>query len=98
MTMSEALISVVKERARQDDLWGEQNNDPVTWLVILMEEVGEIARAILSWRFDGPIGSRGGAIRDEAVQVAAVAVAMVECCDRNDWTKIRDEAREREGE
>ena len=38
---------VLAEQQRQDDKWGVQNHDDLTWLAILTEEVGETAQAIL---------------------------------------------------
>lgn len=77
-----ALRDVLAERKRQDAKWGEQNHDPFTYLTILTEEVGETAQAALSMRF----GSGDPAhLREEAVQVAAVALAIVECLDRQKW-------------
>ena len=43
-TMTDALQDVLKERKRQDAKWGAQEHDPITYLAILMEEVGEVAR------------------------------------------------------
>lgn len=40
-----ALIS--KERASQLEKWGEQHHSDERWLAILIEEVGEVAKAIL---------------------------------------------------
>lgn len=81
-----ALEAVAKERERQDAKWGIQDHAHEVWLAILGEEYGELARAILETRFDNGLEAkaRGGIanIRKEAVQVAAVAVAMVECLDR----------------
>jgi NTP pyrophosphatase (non-canonical NTP hydrolase) len=62
--------------------WGEQNHDPITYLAVLVEEVGELAQAGLHLRFGGP---KAEGLRDEAVQVAAVALAIVECLDRGKW-------------
>lgn len=75
-----ALDSILAERSWQDAKWGEQNHDPFTWVTILTEEVGELAQAALHVRFGGPAASF---LRKEAVQVAAVALAIVECLDRN---------------
>ncbi len=82
--MSTALQSVLEERGRQEAKWGEQNHDPFTYLTILTEEVGEFAQTALHTRFGG---REGGfvRIREEAVQVAAVALAIVECLDRGKW-------------
>lgn len=80
-----AVHSVLDERERQDDKWGVQNHDPVWWLAILTEEVGEVAQAALKLRFGGDFEERLRHLREECVQVAAVATAMVECIDRGDW-------------
>jgi NTP pyrophosphatase (non-canonical NTP hydrolase) len=82
------LAEVAQERGRQDGLWGEQNHDPFTWLAILGEEVGEVNRAALEAVFWERYGKPNrplqlaGHYREELIQVAAVAVAMVECLDR----------------
>lgn len=73
------LDDVSIERERQDAKWGVQNHSSFTWLAILGEEVGESNQAALKAHF----GNRGWAhYREELIQVAAVAVAMVECLDR----------------
>lgn len=38
---------IYKEREKQEYKWGVQNRSPEQWLIILMEEVGESAKAIL---------------------------------------------------
>lgn len=84
--MTRPLADVQNERDKQDKKWGEQNHDPVTWVAILMEEVGELAQTAIETEFVG-MGKHGGveSIRMEAVHVAAVAVAIVECLDRDKW-------------
>jgi len=83
MTPAEtALADVLAERDRQDAKWGEQNHDPFTYLAILSEEVGEFAQAALHLRFGGEAQNK---FRHEAVHMAAVALAMVECIDRKKW-------------
>lgn len=76
---SVSLQAVLDERRRQDAKWGEQNHPLPTWLMILGEEVGELSQAVLHQTFGGP---QAGNVRSEAVQVAAVGMAMVECLDR----------------
>jgi NTP pyrophosphatase (non-canonical NTP hydrolase) len=83
--MSKAVDSVLAERARQDAKWGEQNHDPFTYLTILVEEVGEFAQAALHHQFGGPAADN---MREEAVHVAAVALAIIECLDRDKWSWI----------
>ena len=82
-----AEIDIGIERSMQDEKWGVQNHSPEWWLAILMEEVGELAQAILETHFDkNPEHlTKGGVanIRHEAVQCAAVAMALIECIDRN---------------
>jgi NTP pyrophosphatase (non-canonical NTP hydrolase) len=58
------------ERQRQDAKWGQQHHPAAVWCAILMEEVGEVANAILD--------SRSTNLEDELIQVAAVSVAWLE--------------------
>lgn len=69
-----ALTEVVTERARQEQKWGEQNHAPDRWMTILGEEFGEACKGALEQDWDN--------YREELVQVAAVAVAAIECLDR----------------
>jgi NTP pyrophosphatase (non-canonical NTP hydrolase) len=75
-------LDVLSERCKQDSKWGEQNHDPFTYLTILGEEYGEACQAALHDRFGG---NEAGRLRDEMVQVAAVAFAIIECIDRDKW-------------
>jgi len=89
-----AICSVLNERKRQDKKWGVQDHTLEWWLAILMEEVGEMAEAILETHFKNTRWAKpekGGHknIRFEAVQVAAVALAMIECIDRDKKGEIR---------
>jgi len=72
--MKDPLQDIMEERARQDAKWGVQNHYPHTWLVILGEEVGEACQAAFEERFAD--------YRKELTQVAAVALAAIECLDR----------------
>jgi len=71
---SKALQDVLAERERQDLKWGVQNHEHLRWLAILGEEVGETNSAVLE--------SNAMQYRTEMVEVAAVALAAVECFDR----------------
>lgn len=90
LELGPALSDVVSERAAQDLKWGEQSHDHPTWLAILTEEVGEASEEVLNLRFPDASKRPGepyetlAALRDELVQVAAVAVAWVENIDRGD--------------
>jgi NTP pyrophosphatase (non-canonical NTP hydrolase) len=88
--MQSILDEIKEERKSQDAKWGEQNHDPFKWLCILGEEVGEVNAAVCNafhWqtpeRGFGPIELKN--YRAELIQVAAVAVSMVECLDRGKW-------------
>lgn len=74
MMDNELFSEILEERGRQDRKWGEQNHQDMRWMTILTEEVGEVAKEIL----EGEITKT----RAELVQVAAVAVAWLECIDR----------------
>jgi NTP pyrophosphatase (non-canonical NTP hydrolase) len=80
VVLNEAYRSIVDERDRQERKWGVQRHDMTVWLTVLSEEVGELAQAILHYR-ELMTDQRHDAIRAEAVQVAAVAVAMIEHLD-----------------
>lgn len=95
------IADITAERARQDAKFGEQNHPPQDWLAILMEEVGEFARAHMEVYYHAApepgmsaealasmkasFDAKRRQVREELVQVAAVAVAMLESCDRNRW-------------
>ncbi len=66
------------ERARQDATWGDQVHSPFVYATVLAEECGEVARAVHDIRFAG--GTRED-LRAELIQVAAVAVQIVERMD-----------------
>ncbi len=80
--MQEAVDRVIRERRRQIKLWGENSdNQAFEWMSILGEEFGELCEATNETFFkNGTHPERGGyeKIIKEAVEVAAVAVAIVE--------------------
>lgn len=80
-----ALHSVIWERVRQDKKFGEQNNSPLIWLPVLAEELGELSEAVVHTLYGGKYCGLKF-VRAEAVQVAAVALAFVECLDRARWS------------
>lgn len=85
-TIDKVIKDVLNERTRQNGLWGEQNHNPETWLMILGEEVGEANKAALETKFAEiykKVPADYTQFREELIQVAAVAIAMVECIDRN---------------
>jgi NTP pyrophosphatase (non-canonical NTP hydrolase) len=66
--LDEVIREVVRERWRQDAKWNVQHHSLEKWHLILSEEVGELAEAILEdeeWQ-------------EEATQVAAVVIAMIQ--------------------
>ena len=74
MSQIDIETEVLHERSRQDEKWGEQNHKPIVWAAILGEEQGEICKATLENRTDE--------YRQELIQLAAVAIAAIECLDR----------------
>jgi NTP pyrophosphatase (non-canonical NTP hydrolase) len=85
--LEDVIQAVIAERFHQEAKWGEQNHDPFTWLSILGEEVGECHNAALEARFKWAKEKNISVenLKEELIQVAAVAVAMVEALDRNRW-------------
>lgn len=73
---TDGVLSAVRaERERQDAKWGQQNHEALYWLGILMEEVGEAAKACIEGDFSE--------YAVEMVQVAAVAAGAIESFQRN---------------
>ena len=70
------------ERNAQDAKWGEQHHSDEKWLTILLEELGEAAKAVLE--------ENDGALLAEAVQVAAVLENWVTSRNFHDTPQIRD--------
>ena len=81
-----ALILVMTERQRQNELWGDQSgNHPFEWMSILGEEYGELCEAVNETFFKrGAHPEKGGfdRILKEATHVAAVSVAIMEAAQR----------------
>ncbi len=93
-TSNDILCEVLRERYRQDSKWGQQDHTFAVWLMILSEEFGEVAKEANEYHFakvktvQDIVNKtlRGRNYREELIQVAAVAVAMVESYDRNEGT------------
>lgn len=100
-----AVRMLLEERVRQDAKWGEQNHGPSDWILILQEEIGEFAQRALQRKFGGhsmhhlvacsACGDMDGChvpanLKCELIQAAAVALAMLECCERNQWHKTQE--------
>ena len=81
--MSTTINDVIEERKRQDYKWGQQNHHPIIWMSILTEEVGEAAKEANDIFFAN--AQRIEQLREELVQVAAVAIAAIESLDRGLW-------------
>jgi NTP pyrophosphatase (non-canonical NTP hydrolase) len=78
-----AVHDVIRERERQIDMWGEdiereELHTMYELFTILGEEVGEVARAILSMRINTPESSTIRDVYKETCEVAAVAVRLME--------------------
>lgn len=69
--------AVLKERQRQNKIWGIQRHDYGTWLKILVEEVGEVAQAMQAQNGWGK-ESDAQDLYEECIHVAAVASAIAE--------------------
>jgi hypothetical protein len=91
-----ALIDVVDERRRQEDIGARKRTAGIDWrscadpdmaggddrrLAVLGEEFGEVARALLEREFALTGEIIDAHLRTELVQVAAVALAWIEAID-----------------
>ena len=73
-----ALMDVSAERRRQVETWGVQSLSWPEWILVLTEEMGEAAQAANVAHFQGVAIDH---LREELVQVAAVAVQIIEAID-----------------
>lgn len=77
MINTKTIDAISDERELQDKEHGVPNNEDKDWALILMEEVGEVAKEVLC----GGRPQRAYELRQELIQVAAVAVAWIEDID-----------------
>lgn len=86
-----AVRLMLAERRRQDRKFGKQDHDPAWWMVIMGEEFGETCEAVCEYRWSeaGPSNkTRMQRIQhaiDEASQVSAVGIAMIQSIMRAAW-------------
>ncbi len=87
MATEDILEEVRQERINQDEVFGmmPRRDTPSGWLAVLAEEFGEYARDVNDKRFEN--GEYRDNMRNELVQVAAVAVAAIEDLDEQYWEK-----------
>ena len=85
--LNDILSEIANERVRQNAKWGIQNHSPIEWIAILGEEFGEAAKEALENHFKYANNEGLANYRKELIQVAAVAVQMIECLDRNEKLK-----------
>lgn len=78
------LNELLRERKRQHKHFGQQNHDFPVFLAILQEEIGEASKAWLQANFEKVEHKQilTDELRNELVQIAAVAVQMIEAHDR----------------
>jgi NTP pyrophosphatase (non-canonical NTP hydrolase) len=88
--MTKIFEEIKQERKKQDKKWGIQNHIPIEWCAILGEETGEVQKEALETHFNFKYYRKKrdyAKYRKELIQVAAVAIAMIECLDRNNKEK-----------
>ena len=78
--MGGVISDVLAERKRQDEKWGGPTHDDAhtaqEWCCILAEHAGHFSGLTLG-------GANLAQMRAEAVQIAAITLAIVESIDRN---------------
>jgi len=95
MSQTSIIEEVLSERKRQNVVFGEQNHSPERWVSILMEEVGSAAKQANKFHAAGKeLSLRKYEI--EAIQVAAVAMAALECLERGKWQVQRKDLKQQE--
>lgn len=89
MISDDTLEAIYRESLLQDEKWGLQDHEPEIWLAILVEEVGELAQAMLADRFDKGHDvkmndSHSDSMETEAIQIGAVAGQFVDAVIRRE--------------
>lgn len=72
--IDEVFDAIKAECERQKEKWGVQDHFSFVWYTILMEEIGEVAKAILEHDYE--------LMRKELIQCAAVIVSWLTSEDR----------------
>lgn len=93
--------NITDERIRQNVKWcngsrtGVQRHNIDRWNLILGEERGEVEQAILDVDYAGnkDVDARMAHLREELIQVAAVAVAILERIDEADVALLEPEGK-----
>jgi nicotinamide riboside kinase len=78
-----ALHDVLQERTRQLKKWGTQNHDAFKWSAILGKEYGKVCKSIVDLNINEDDVEAWKNYRKESSHAGAVALAMIECLDRN---------------
>ena len=75
-----ALVRIEHERDRQEDEFGRQIHDPAYWYAILGKQFGQLGEIVIQAKWGGPVmkGLLRQKMYHEAMQVASVAVALME--------------------
>lgn len=82
-TTQDVLVEVFQERKRQFQKFGDPQCHPLEFIAILGEEFGEVSKAAVEAHFNGyETTGNWDDYRKELIQVAAVAVQMVEALDK----------------
>ncbi len=80
----EQVLSYIREeRDRQDLKWGEQNHHDAIWMLIHLEELGEMATAILREIFPKADSKtrHTDSTKTEGTQAAAVLIGWLEAME-----------------
>ena len=85
MTLERHLEEIKSEFKRQDILYGEQNHTPLKWVSILVKQVGSVAEQANKFD-DAGKDLNLQKYESEAIQVAAVAIRMLQCLERGKWS------------
>lgn len=89
MTLERHLEEIKSEFKRQDLLYGEQNHTPLKWVPILVKQVGSVAEQ--ADKFDNTGKDLNlEKYETEVIQVAAVAIRMLQCLKRGKWNVRKD--------
>jgi NTP pyrophosphatase (non-canonical NTP hydrolase) len=86
MNRTAILEQISAEVQRATDIYPTWPTDPLHALAVLGEEFGELTKAMLQLSYE-PHKTSAAAVREEAIQTAAMALRLAMSLDRYEYTK-----------
>ena len=91
VTQIDILNDIMDDRVKQDEGWGVNRDNSESWILILAEEIEQVTRPVLEDRFPCGLNISLVEYRKKLIQIAAIAIAVIESFDRNEGREGKGE-------